>query len=64
MTEEIRARPCPRCRAPIPAQADVRYLPFCSERCKLLDFGAWTRGDYAIPATDVPAETPPTTGNA
>lgn len=25
------------------------YRPFCSERCKLLDFGAWADGDYALP---------------
>lgn len=24
------------------------FLPFCSERCKLLDLGAWLDGDYAI----------------
>jgi hypothetical protein len=25
------------------------FRPFCSERCKLLDFGAWADGDYALP---------------
>ena len=24
------------------------FRPFCSERCKLLDFGAWADGDYNI----------------
>ena len=26
------------------------YRPFCSERCKLLDFGAWVDGEYNLPA--------------
>ena len=65
MTDDRHTRPCPRCRAPVPADADIRCRPFCSERCKLLDFGAWARGDYAIPAVaDVPSETPPTAGSA
>ena len=29
-----------------------RYRPFCSERCKLLDFGAWVDGEYAVPAEE------------
>jgi endogenous inhibitor of DNA gyrase (YacG/DUF329 family) len=26
------------------------FRPFCSERCKLIDFGAWADGEYALPA--------------
>lgn len=26
------------------------FRPFCSERCKLLDFGAWANEEYALPA--------------
>jgi endogenous inhibitor of DNA gyrase (YacG/DUF329 family) len=26
------------------------YRPFCSERCKQLDLGAWASEDYQIPA--------------
>jgi endogenous inhibitor of DNA gyrase (YacG/DUF329 family) len=26
------------------------FFPFCSERCKLIDLGAWFDGDYRIPA--------------
>jgi uncharacterized protein len=25
-----------------------RYRPFCSERCKLIDLGAWASDRYAI----------------
>jgi len=27
-----------------------KVFPFCSERCKLVDLGAWLDGDYRIPA--------------
>ena len=26
------------------------FRPFCSERCKLLDFGAWADEQYNLPA--------------
>ena len=26
------------------------FRPFCSERCKLLDFGAWADEEFALPA--------------
>lgn len=26
------------------------FRPFCSERCKLLDFGAWADEEYNLPA--------------
>ena len=27
------------------------YFPFCSERCKLVDLGAWLDEEYNIPDT-------------
>ncbi len=37
---------CPTCRHPVePTAADV---PFCSDRCRLLDLGKWASGDYKI----------------
>ena len=30
------------------------FRPFCSERCKLLDFGAWADGEYNIPSETGP----------
>jgi endogenous inhibitor of DNA gyrase (YacG/DUF329 family) len=32
-----------------------RYVPFCSDRCRLIDLGNWASGTYRIPA---PAEPP------
>ena len=49
---------CPRCAAPVEWKPENRYRPFCSERCKLIDLGAWATeqyrvsGDQADPAGD------------
>ena len=42
---------CPSCHRPI-VWEDNPHRPFCSERCKLLDFGAWANGEYAVPAEE------------
>ncbi|MDQ3687633.1 MAG: DNA gyrase inhibitor YacG, partial [Acidobacteriota bacterium] len=39
---------CPTCDKPVEWK-DNPHRPFCSERCKLIDFGAWADGDYAVP---------------
>ncbi len=50
---------CPRCNEPTTWQ-DNAYRPFCSERCKLIDFGAWANEEYAVASQDsAPSE--PTT---
>lgn len=33
---------------------DPRWLPFCSERCKLADLARWLSGDYRIPGDPTP----------
>jgi uncharacterized protein len=38
---------CPICRRPTDSDKDVDF-PFCSERCKLLDLGAWASEKYVI----------------
>ncbi len=40
---------CPQCRAPAPPRSENPAWPFCSERCKLIDLGAWIDEDYRIP---------------
>ncbi len=40
---------CPNCGKQT-EYSDNEYRPFCSERCKLLDFGAWADGVYTVPA--------------
>jgi endogenous inhibitor of DNA gyrase (YacG/DUF329 family) len=33
------------------------YRPFCSERCRLIDLGAWTTERYRIPAEEPAVDT-------
>lgn len=44
---------CPICHKTIkPASQEINkdqnFYPFCSERCKLIDLGAWLDADYKI----------------
>jgi len=39
---------CPTCKTKAEYQGNP-FRPFCSERCKLIDFGAWADGEFAIP---------------
>ena len=38
-----------------------KWRPFCSERCKMIDLGAWAAESYRVPAEeeDVPDEQSP-----
>ncbi|HEY0545176.1 MAG TPA: DNA gyrase inhibitor YacG [Pyrinomonadaceae bacterium] len=39
---------CPLCGKPTVWQ-DNPHRPFCSERCKLIDFGKWADEEYRVP---------------
>ncbi|MEH6445543.1 MAG: DNA gyrase inhibitor YacG [Oceanospirillaceae bacterium] len=41
--------PCPECKKLLTWSTDNPHRPFCSERCKLLDLGAWATESYQIP---------------
>jgi endogenous inhibitor of DNA gyrase (YacG/DUF329 family) len=51
---------CPTCRREI-EWSSSQFRPFCSERCRLIDLGAWLAEKHAIPgdAPEVEDETPP-----
>jgi hypothetical protein len=38
---------CPICKKPTASQADAEF-PFCSERCRMLDLGAWSAEKYVV----------------
>ena len=43
---------CPICsRSNV--EAEPKFIPFCCERCKLVDLGRWLDGDYRIPGESV-----------
>lgn len=41
---------CPSCKKKLAYRKtkDIPYFPFCSERCKLIDLGAWLDEKYRI----------------
>ncbi|MBA5863223.1 MAG: DNA gyrase inhibitor YacG [Nitrospira sp. CR1.1] len=39
---------CPECHQPT-AWQDNPWRPFCSERCQLIDLGAWAGEQYRVP---------------
>jgi endogenous inhibitor of DNA gyrase (YacG/DUF329 family) len=41
---------CPTCGAPVEWTAESKFRPFCSDRCKLIDLGAWASEEHKIPA--------------
>ena len=49
MPEPVRLLPCPTCRKPAPWTAANKHRPFCSERCRLIDFGEWADERRRIP---------------
>jgi len=40
---------CPTCRRPVQWSEQSVYRPFCSERCRLIDLGAWLNEQHRIP---------------
>lgn len=45
---------CPRCQTETTWQ-DNPFRPFCSERCQLIDLGAWASDEYRLPTQDTPS---------
>ena len=45
--------PCPRC-GEMSQWEDNAFRPFCSERCKLIDLGAWANDEYRLQTQDAP----------
>ena len=47
----IRRSPCPQC-GELVVWNNNPFRPFCSQRCKLLDLGAWIDERYTIPTEE------------
>jgi endogenous inhibitor of DNA gyrase (YacG/DUF329 family) len=46
---------CPKCGASVAWLPENQFRPFCSERCKMADLGAWANEEYRVP---VPPDEP------
>ncbi|MCW5259956.1 DNA gyrase inhibitor YacG [Verminephrobacter eiseniae] len=49
---------CPGCRGDSVYGPGNAYRPFCSQRCKLADLGAWASEQFRMPAQDPPDDPP------
>jgi len=45
---------CPTCQRPVVWSTESPFRPFCSERCRLIDLGAWVSEQHAIPGEELP----------
>jgi endogenous inhibitor of DNA gyrase (YacG/DUF329 family) len=43
---------CPRCGAPARYAPENKWRPFCSERCKMIDLGAWAAERHRLPVEE------------
>jgi uncharacterized protein len=47
-TSATRRVPCPHCGQPAVFAPSNRWRPFCSERCRTIDLGAWASESYRV----------------
>jgi endogenous inhibitor of DNA gyrase (YacG/DUF329 family) len=50
---------CPHCKGASLYALSNRFRPFCCERCKQIDLGAWASEQFAVPAPAEPDELQP-----
>jgi uncharacterized protein len=43
---------CPTCGRSIEWSEQSPFRPFCSERCRIIDLGAWLTEKHAIPGSE------------
>jgi endogenous inhibitor of DNA gyrase (YacG/DUF329 family) len=48
MAEKFKKVVCPTCGKDVEWRSENAFRPFCSERCKLLDLGAWANESYKV----------------
>ncbi len=57
-TPTERKVPCPSCQRMAPYSPANRWRPFCSERCRTADLGAWASEKFRVP-TEAPRDDDP-----
>ncbi|MEM7475002.1 MAG: DNA gyrase inhibitor YacG [Planctomycetota bacterium] len=48
LDDTFRAR-CPSCDMLVDSSESRKFLPFCSERCRLVDLGRWLNEEHTLP---------------
>jgi hypothetical protein len=54
VTPAARVVACPHCGASTQFSPANPWRPFCSERCRLIDLGAWASESYRVAVGPVP----------
>jgi endogenous inhibitor of DNA gyrase (YacG/DUF329 family) len=44
---------CPTCQRPVTWTDEFPFRPFCSERCRMVDLGAWFAEERKVPGEPV-----------
>lgn len=52
MAEKTTFVRCPQCGGESRWSPENKFRPFCSERCKLIDLGAWASEAYRVPVQE------------
>ena len=47
--QDKRVVKCPTCGKDVPWLPESHWRPFCSERCRNIDLGAWATEEYRVP---------------
>ncbi len=55
---------CPNCGTGTEWEPQNRFRPFCSERCKMVDLGAWATERYRVPVVESDASEIPDEGDS
>lgn len=58
MAAEEKIVQCPGCGGDSVYEVRNVYRPFCSERCKNLDLGAWASESFRVPTESPPEDLP------
>lgn len=53
MTVKTLAVKCPTCKKEVLMTPKYPDRPFCSKRCKLIDFGEWATESHKIPGEEL-----------
>jgi len=56
--------PCPTCNRPVAWTEASKWRPFCSERCKLIDLGAWAAERHTVPGEPLTDDSTPSRDDA
>jgi hypothetical protein len=54
-TTQLKKIKCPQCGTECAWEGNP-FRPFCSERCRLIDLGAWAGEEYRIPGEKKPSD--------